>query len=285
MIPLALFTLAGCVALGPGSDGILGRDLAPALPGLADTTIAISPAPVAGVPRIFRMPELRRLAARFGLSGDPLKELCFARPVAPPDPARFVEAMHRALPQAQLEILDYGRMPAPEGEVEFLLRGLRRAGPDGYWSGSIKYGGGRRFPVWARVKVTVSEPRVVAAENLRPGRAISSAELRLETRAVFPADNAFATSLETVAGRAARLTIAAGEAIRTDWLAAAPDVLRGDRVVVEVHSGGAYLKFEAVAEASGSVGQVIPITNPDSKKRFSARVEGKGRVAVGKSRS
>ncbi len=176
-------------------------------------------------------------------------------------------------------------MPAPEGDVEFLLRGLRRAGPDGFWSGSVKYGSGRRFPLWARVKVTVSEPRVVAAETLRPGREITSAELRLETRAVFPADNAFATSLETVAGRAARLAIPAGEAIRADWLAAAPEVLRGDKVVVEVHSGGAYLKFEAVAEASGSVGQVIPITNPDSKKRFSAKVEGKGRVVVGRSQS
>ncbi len=72
MIPLALFTLAGCVALGPGSDSILARDLAAVLPGLPDAAISISPAPMAGVPRVFRVPELRRIAAHFGLVADPL---------------------------------------------------------------------------------------------------------------------------------------------------------------------------------------------------------------------
>ncbi len=282
MIPLALFALTGCLAIGPGSDSILARDLAPALPGLADADTPVSPAPLPGVPRIFRMAELRRIGARFQVAGDPSQEICFERPVAPPDPARLLEAMRRQLPEAQIQILDYGRLPAPEGAVDFPVAGLRHAGADGFWSGSVRYGGGRRFPLWARVRVTVREARVLAAEDLRPGRAIAAAQLRLETRAVFPAEKAFATTVEPVAGRATRLPIPAGAAIRLDWLAPAQDVLRGDRVLVEVRSGGAYLKFEATAEASGTVGQVIPVTNPVSKKRFSARVEGKGRVSVGK---
>jgi flagella basal body P-ring formation protein FlgA len=285
MIPLALFALTGCLAIGPGSDSILARDLAPALPGLADAGTPVSAAPLPGVPRIFRMAELRRIGARFQLAGDPAKEICFERPVAPPDPARLVEAMRRQLPEAQIQILDYGRMPAPEGGVDFPLAGLRRAGADGFWSGSVRYGAGRRFPLWARVRVTVREVRVLAREELRPGPAIAPGQLRLETREVFPAEKVFATSVEPVAGRVARLPIPAGAPIRLDWLAPAQDVLRGDQVLVEVRSGGAYLKFEATAEASGCVGQVIPVTNPVSKKRFSARVEGMGRVSVGKGQS
>ncbi len=279
---LALWVLSGCVALGPDADSILARDLAPALPGLADAAVPVSPAPVPGVPRIFRIPELRRIAAHFFQGADPAREICFERPVSPPDPARFEEAMRRALPSARIEILDYGRLPVPEGPIEFPPAGLRPAGADGFWSGTVRYGAGRRFPLWARVRVTVSEARVVAGEDLPPGHAIAPGQLRLETREVFPLEKIFAASIEPVAGRAPRIKIPAGTPIRLDWLAAAQDVLRGDRVLVEVYSGTAYLKFEAIAEASGAVGQSIPVTNPVSRKRFAARVEGRDRVAVGK---
>ena len=56
---------------------------------------------------------------------------------------------------------------------------------------------------------------------------------------------------------------------------------RGETVKVEVHSGNARLEFEAQTEASGVAGQTVPVVNPVSKKRFKARVEGKGRVSVG----
>ncbi len=280
MIPLALMALTGCLALGPESGNILARDLAPALPGLADADVPVSLAPVPGVPRIFRIAELRRIAAHFGLTSDPAGEICFERPVTPPDPAGLIDAMRRQLPEARIEILDYGRQPAPEGELEFPLAGLRRAGADGFWSGWVRYGAGRRFPLWARVRIAVREPRVVAVQDLRPGQPITAGQVRLETREVFPEEKAFANAPGQVAGRAARVAIPAAAVIRLDWLAPAQDVVRGDRVLVEVYSGGAYLKFEAIAEASGAVGQVIPVTNPDSKRRFSARVAGKGRVVV-----
>jgi len=280
MMPLALLALAGCLALGPDADNIQARDLAPALPALAASDASVSPAPLPGVARLFRLAELRRIAARFGIDAGAAQEICFERPVAPPDPSRLAEAMQRSLPDAQIRILDYGRMAAPQGELVFPLSGLRRAGADGFWSGFVRYGGGRRFPLWARVRVSVTEARVLAGEDLPAGREIAAGRLRLEKRAVFPAERIFATSLELVAGRAARVPIPAGAAIRLDWLAPAQDVVRGDRVRVEVESGGACLKFEAIAEGSGSVGQVIAVTNPASKRRFPARVAGKGRVIV-----
>jgi flagella basal body P-ring formation protein FlgA len=282
---LPLFALAGCLALDPGADSILARDLAAVLPGLSDATTPVSPAPLPGVPRIFRIPELRRIEARFHPGGDPTKEICFERPVGPIDPTRLVEAMRRRLPEAHIQIVDYARTAVPKGELDFPLAGLRRAGADGFWSGSVRYGGGRSFPVWARVRVTVREPRVLAAEDLRPGPAIAAGQLRLETREVFPGDAVFATSVEPVAGRATRLPIRAGSAIRLDWLTQAQAVVRGDRVLVEVRSGAAYLKFEGIAEASGSVGAIIPVTNPASQRHFSAKVEGTGRVSVEKGQS
>jgi flagella basal body P-ring formation protein FlgA len=282
MIPLALFALTSCLAISPESSEIAAGDLAPIFPELAGESGSISAAPVPGVPRIFGIPELRRIAVHFHLSTDPSQAICFERQVAPLGPANLLAAMQRELPEGRLEILDFARLPAPQGRLEFPLAGLRRDGRDGFWSGFVRYGGGRSFAVWARVRVSVNEVRVVAAESIRPGPAIAAEQLRLETREVFPGESGYAKSIEPVAGRAARIQIPAGAPIRLDWLAPAQDVLRGDRVVVEVHSGAAHLRFEGTAEASGSAGAFVPVTNPASGRRFSARVEGKGRVSVGK---
>jgi len=72
------------------------------------------------------------------------------------------------------------------------------------------------------------------------------------------------------------------------WSAAVPqtpvaakmDVLRGEQVAVEVSSGGALLRFLGAAETSGHVGDSVLIRNPESGKRFQAKVEAKGKVTV-----
>ncbi|MBZ5723565.1 MAG: flagellar basal body P-ring formation chaperone FlgA [Acidobacteriia bacterium] len=284
MIPLASFALAGCLAVGAGADRIVAGDLAPAFPALAavaaDTPVALAPAP--GVPRVFHAPELRLLAVRLGVAPAPESDVCVARKVAPLDPARLLDAMRSQLPQAHIEIVDVSRLPAPEGELEFPLSGLHQVPSGAYWNGFVRYTANRRFLIWAKVKVVVAAPRVIAVTDLKPGRAIDAAGLRLEMRDEFPTADVFATALEETAGKSLRRNVAAGTALRRQWLDAPKEIQRGDTVRVEVREGGAQLEFEAQADASGSTGQTIPVVNPVSKKRFQARVEGKGKVSVGK---
>ena len=90
-----------------------------------------------------------------------------------------------------------------------------------------------------------------------------------------------ATSIDQAAGRLLRRSLRAGTPIQTSWLEMPKEVNRGDKVRVEVRSGSAHLEMEGRAEASGSVGESIPVSNPASKKAFRARIEGKGRVSVG----
>ena len=219
MIPLALFALAGCLAVGTGSDYILAKDLAPAFPALAavapDTPLAAAPLP--GTPRLFHLPELGRLSARFNVTPAPESEICVQRPVSVPDRARMLEAMQGKLPEARIDILDVSRQPAPEGPFEFPLSGLRQGMAGGYWNGFVRYGSNHRFAVWAKVKVLVTVARVVAAVELKPGRPIDNTQLRLETREEAPGADAYAVTIEEVAGRVARRTIAAGAAIRLPW--------------------------------------------------------------------
>jgi hypothetical protein len=59
-----------------------------------------------------------------------------------------------------------------------------------------------------------------------------------------------------------------------------PEVERGDRVAVEVHSGAARLAFEAKAESSGRAGHSVLVRNPENDRLFQAKVEGKGKVLV-----
>jgi flagella basal body P-ring formation protein FlgA len=282
MIPLAAFALAGCLTVGSGSDYVLAKDLAPAFPALAEVApdTVLVPAPMPGTPRIFHVPELSRLSARFHVTPVPENEICIQRPVAAPDRARVLEAMQRQLPEARIDILDVSRQPAPEGPFEFPLTGLRQGPAGGYWNGFVRYGSNHRFAVWAKVKVLVTAARVVAAVELKAGRPIDNAQLRLETREEVPGGDAYALTIEDVAGRVARRTIAAGAAIRAPWTEVAKDILSGDTVQVEVSNGGAHLEFEAQAQASGSAGQIIQVLNPVSKKRFPAQVEGKGKVSV-----
>src|SRR5215472_16129340 len=115
MIPLASFALAGCLAIGGGSDYIQAEDLKPAFPALAEVPdgTVVGPAPAPGAPHIFHIPELARMAARFQVTPVPEREICLERPLVPLDRARIWEAMHRQLPDARIEVADFSRQPAP----------------------------------------------------------------------------------------------------------------------------------------------------------------------------
>ena len=283
MIHLAAFALAACLAVGTGSDQVVAGDLAAAFPEWRavppETPLALAPAPA--VERVFRVPELRRLAERWNVLPTPDREVCVTRRVAVLTADRLLAAMQKELPAAHIELLDFSRLPAPEGELLFPASGLRQTPAGGYWSGHVTYAGKHRFAVWTRVKVKVAVTRVIAAQDLKPGVLSKASQFRLETREEVPAAG-FAGSVEEVAGKMLRRAIVAGAALRTEWLEPAKVVTRGETVEVEAVHGGARLKLEGIAEGSGAIGETIAIQNPVSKKRFQARVESKGRVVVQK---
>jgi flagella basal body P-ring formation protein FlgA len=280
---LAAAAVAGCLAVAPAADEILLRDIASAFAATAavslDTVIALAPAP--GVERRFELGELQRIAARLRLP-EPEREACVTRPAAPLDPARLLAALQSAMPNARIELLDFSRYPVPDGVLEFPPDGLRPVSSAAIWSGSIRYGGRHRVAIWARVNVSVAAPRVIAVRDLPAGRPIEPDALRAETRDEFPSAEPRPFRVDDVTGLVPRRPIRAGDVIRGAWLEAAKAVTRGDTVQVEVREGGALLRLPGQALASGAVGQTILILNPESKRRFAARIEAKGKVAVGK---
>jgi flagella basal body P-ring formation protein FlgA len=287
MIPLAAFALSGCLAMGTARDQVVAGDLAAGYPEWAavpaETPLGLAPAP--GVQRVFRVLELRRLAERWSLSTVPDREICVTRPVAVLTAARLLAAMQNAvlkdMPAAHIELFDFSRQPAPEGELVFPVSGLRQGPAGGYWSGYVAYGGSHRFTLWARVKVIVASARVVAVEDLKPSVALGSPQIRVETREEVPTAG-LVSAVEQVFGKVLRRPVARGTALRAEWLEPAKVVLRGETVRVEAVRGGARLELECVAEGSGAIGEIVPILNPVSQRRFPARVESRGRVVVTK---
>ena len=149
-----------------------------------------------------------------------------------------------------------------------------------FWRGRVRYSPTHSIPFWAKVRVWVRRKQVMAAEPLAAGKSIESRQVRLETAECSPREPVAAPSLEEVVGKLPLRSIPQGRPVFLSMLGTVPDVERGDSIAVEVHSGGAHLKFHATAESAGRAGDSILITNPRNGRRFRARVSGKGAAVV-----
>jgi flagella basal body P-ring formation protein FlgA len=289
LLPFALLlavapTPQSCVAVD--GDRITAGDLARAVPAFssipADTELGYAPMP--GVRRYFHAPELRRLAVRYNVAlPSDTEEACMEHAMERLEPQRVVAAMRKALddPEARIEVVELSRYPIPRGELEFSRANLPfDAAGAVIWRGVVRSAGGRRFGVWASVKLSVRGVRVVAMENLAAGHVIQANQVKLETCAVYPAMSTAPASLETVAGNSPRNPIPAGESITAGMVDAPKEVERGDVVQVEVQSGAALVKVEGRAESAGRHGEPIKVHTLVNGRSFSARVAGKDRVVV-----
>lgn len=274
--------LASCLVLQSLSDHITVADLVPAFPTLKavapETPLALAPAP--GVVRVFRNSELRSMADRWSVEA-PEGEICIGRPVTPLDPNQLLDAMQRALPEGTVEILEYSHRAAPKGEIDFSPAALHDSPAGSIWTGYINYDGVHRFSIWARVKVRLAVPVVIALRDLLPGQPVSSDAIQARIRDQGPgSDSRRARSPDEIVGRWPRARIPSGSVILTTQLEEPKAVTRGDLVQVAVQSGSTRLETEARAEAAGAIGDMIPVRNLTSQKRFLARVSGKDRVSV-----
>jgi flagella basal body P-ring formation protein FlgA len=270
--------LAGCIPVT--GNRILGRDLALADPRFsalpASLTIGFTPAP--GVRRIFATLELQRLARANGINAGNPEDICFELPMLRLKEEDADAAMRRSLPaQASLKIVDLASFDVPVGQLEFPIEGLDPPAASNHglqrWRGRVKYAETRQMAVWASVEVSVKSTAVVANRDLPANTPIGAGSLRIEDRTGPPEREKVAIRIEDVEGRMPRRALQAGSAIPLEVLVDAPTVRRGDPVAVEVWSGPAHLRFQAIAESSARDGDIIDLRNPFNGKTFKARID------------
>ncbi|HLM99419.1 MAG TPA: flagellar basal body P-ring formation chaperone FlgA [Bryobacteraceae bacterium] len=272
-----------CVAVD--SERITAGDLARGLPAFSSVPASeeIGYSPIPGVRRYFYFPELHRLALQYNVDVPAGAQACIERLMETLHAEPVIEAMRKALddPAAHIEILELSKFPVPHGDLEF-DRSTLPVGTDApvVWRGIVRYAGGRKFGVWASVKLRVQGVRVVATDNLAAGKTIHAGQVKLEPAEVYPMPRAAALTLEGVIGNSVRIPVAAGGVLYPGMVDAPKEVERGDTVQVEVQSGAALLKLEATAESAGRHGEPIRVHTLVSGRSFSARVTGKDRVVV-----
>jgi flagella basal body P-ring formation protein FlgA len=194
-------------------------------------------------------------------------------------------AMRRSLPaEAGLKILELANFDVPAGLLEFPIEGLQPPEASNHgaqlWRGHMKYAETRRLSYWARVEVTIKFTAVVAGKDLPADVPIGAGSLRIETRAGPLEREKPATRIEDVQGRIPRRALKAGSVIPIAILADAPTVRRGDPVAVEVQSGLARVRFEAIAESAARDGDMVELRNPSNGKTFRARLDPGAKVLV-----
>jgi flagellar basal body P-ring formation protein FlgA len=285
MIPLLMLAAAvfGCHPVAGGR--IMGSDLAAASPAFrsAPPDLVAGYAPQPGLRRFLNAAELARIARANHIDAADFTPLCFERATAPPDPETVAAAMRKVLdaPDARIEILALSKFPAPRGEMVLPRASLvePQTGDSTVWNGYIQYDGGR-FPVWARVRLSVRQHRLIAAADLAPGLPVKTDSVRVEDCFDFPRRIPPLSSPEAAVGRVPRHVIPAGRPVTAADLQDPNEVNPGETVEVEVRSGTAVLKLEAKAVSAGRRGDTIAVRNASSGKLFRAQVEEKGRVLV-----
>src|SRR5581483_4157893 len=208
-------------------DLIRASDLVAAWPAVAalpgDTTFGYAPVP--GAQRVFRTPELERLAKRNGFESGRAQAFCVTRPMETLTGEQVAAAVQGALadPGARVEVVDFSRSPVPRGTLVFPREGLSAAAgtPESaniLWKGYMRYGNQRRFSLWARVRITVTLERVVAAQNLASGKAITADQVRIESYTGPPLRRKFAQKFDDVIGHVLRHSVPKGAPVPVDLL-------------------------------------------------------------------
>jgi flagellar basal body P-ring formation protein FlgA len=282
---LPSLAFAGCFPVtGPR---ILARDLA-----LADSrfsalpsTLAVGFAPDPGGKRVYTAAELERVTRANGVRLENLGDICFELPMLHVREEDAEAAMRHSLPaDAELKIVELAKSDVPAGQLEFPLDGLEPPSPAApgtqLWRGYVKYAETRRAAFWARVSVLVRYTAVIANKDLPVNGIVDSAQVRIESRTGPLVREKAASRIEEVSGRLLKRAVAAGAPIPLASLTDLPAVRRGDSVQVDVESGGAHLRFTAIAESAANEGDMIELLNPLSGKTFRARLDRGPRVLL-----
>ena len=172
-------------------------------------------------------------------------------------------------------MLEVSRGAVPAGEVEFPLSMLK----SGLWRGYVQYGASGRYDVWARVRVNLTQTRVVAAVALKAGERIGADQLRVEQVESSP-EAGYVTRIEDAIGLISKRPLAVGAPLIARMLETAATVQKGDTVRLRSVAGAAQVTIEVHAQGAGRVGDFIPVRNPTSGRVLRARIEKAGEVTV-----
>jgi Chaperone for flagella basal body P-ring formation len=181
---------AGCLSIE--GERITAKDLSRAVPEFAGLPegVSLGFAPLPGARRGLTGADIQRIATQYGIRTESRDSVCFEWPMHRLERSEVLRAMRDALGHDGVELEDFSLFAAPPGTIVFPLTGLNRQ-PKGtsFWRGYVQYGGGKRFNVWAKVKLDASVASAATVDVIGGSRVTvlvrsGTAELKLDAQAI-----------------------------------------------------------------------------------------------------
>lgn len=140
--------------------------------------------------------------------------------------------------------------------------------------------GGQRRVGSAVAVVSLEGPHVRTARSLTRGAVLEAGDLQVVHGVVEGLALEAPSGIDALVGTRATRDLRAGEIVTASLVQAEPHVRSGEEVRVRVVVDGLEAQGRGIASQSGSIGSVVRIVNPDSRRAFKARVTGRGEVEV-----
>ncbi len=193
--------------------------------------------------------------------------------------AALAEAQEERAPE--LSAATFLGLPRPGPGVEFEAQLLPSAAADRVAvqvqvraQGQLVARRAYELPLLAGVRV------VVPVRTITAGRKIEAADLTLKALRLGGPPGRFASSLDELVGKTARVTLLADRPIPLPELRAEKIVGRGEELRVLVHAGALEVTVFAEALEDGALGERIKVRNRSSHRVFAAVVSGQRQAEV-----
>ena len=123
-------------------------------------------------------------------------------------------------------------------------------------------------------------PVVVALRDIARGAPINQEDLGLEVMDTSHLLRGHFTEVEEVSGQTLKRTLRRGQAVTPSMLVAQKTIRRGEQITILSAIGPIEVRSQGKALRDGNSGDLIPVINVSSKKKFEARVVSSGLVSV-----
>ena len=142
----------------------------------------------------------------------------------------------------------------------------------------------RKKPVHVSGMIFETAEVVTLARALARGETIRENDIAIERRPKAEAADTIRQA-DAAIGQAARRELRAGQFLHTADLMKPELVGRGDTVTLVFESPGVRLTMQAKAIEAGTLGDLVQVLNPQSKRIVQATVDGPGRVVIARAQT
>ena len=168
----------------------------------------------------------------------------------------------------------------PEGRVTLeVAKGVNLAGR-GHVAIQVFIDGQRYRTIFPKLSVKLYQNALVATRRLEAGQLLTEADVRSIRDVVKQTADMENCKLEQVVGLELQKAVPMGTRLTPKLFRLARMVKAGDALTVLVTSGDLTVIAQGIARTDGVMGQLIKVSNPESKVEFMARVVAPNRVSV-----